>query len=85
MYKSTNSVYQQIGFHHFNQSCGLQLDDESDWIVTNIFGSFNLALEEAELNFRNLRMLRKNRAPVPTQTPIMGLFSRHYITFTTYK
>ena len=34
MYKSASNVYQQMGFNHFNQSCGLQLNPENEWIKT---------------------------------------------------
>ena len=32
MYKSTDYEQQQLGFFHFNQSCGMGLDKENEWI-----------------------------------------------------
>ena len=32
MYKSTDSEQQQLCFLHFNQSCGLQLDTNNEWV-----------------------------------------------------
>ena len=32
MYKSTDYEQQQISFFHFNQTCGMGLDKENEWI-----------------------------------------------------